>query len=243
MKKQQVLVICQHGNERAPKEVLDKYFHGQFEVVLANKKAYEKNIRFIKTDLNRSFPGNKNGSLEEKIASNLLRTLKKYQQVVDLHTATCDTPIFIILTKTTKKHLELARSTGIEKIVYMQESIASGKALIDHVPVGISIEAGDEKLQVTKKRIKKVLNNLMSGKDSKSKLQYYSVFGIIKKETGHEQLVSSIKHFKKVKKGDTLTNIRKSEFDFYPVLPRETNYKNILCLMAKKLKERDIIRE
>lgn len=241
--KKQVLVICQHGDEKAPFKVFNKYFKDRFDAILGNPKAFKKNVRFLESDLNRSFPGSKSGLLEEKIAFKLLKKLKMYQQVVDFHTATCDTPIFIILTKTTKKHLKLARSTGIKKIVYMQESIASGKALIDHVPVGISIEAGDEKLPVTKKRIKKVLNNLISGKDSKSKLQCYSVFGVIKKELGHEQLAPNIKHFKKVKKGDTLTNIRKSEFDFYPVLARETNYKDILCLMAKKVRERDIIRE
>lgn len=242
MKKQQVLVICQHGNERAPKEVLDKHFNGSFEVVLANKKAYEKNIRFIETDLNRSFPGDKNVSLEDKIASKLLKKLKKYQQVVDLHTATCDTPIFVIITKATKSHLNLTYKTGIKKIVFMEKSIASGKALIDHVPLGISIEAGDEHLLITKKRIKRFLNNLLNRTKKRNNLEYYSVFGLLKKESKNERLLPEIKHFRIVRKGNDITNQRKSEFDFYPILPRETNYKGVLCLMAKKVKEHDIIR-
>ena len=67
--------------------------------MVANEAALEKGVRYLEVDLNRSFPGRRAGKYEERLAGVVLRRLKKYGEVVDLHTATCSTPLFAILTR------------------------------------------------------------------------------------------------------------------------------------------------
>src|SRR3989344_7923920 len=101
-----VWVVCQHGNELTPLEIIKRYFKDKVSYIIANSEAVHKNKRFIESDLNRSFNG-KSNTFEEKIAQKLLKELKKYKYVLDFHTSTSDTPIFIIMTKITPKHLNL----------------------------------------------------------------------------------------------------------------------------------------
>ena len=107
-----VWVVCQHGNELTPLEIIKRYFKDKVSYIIANSEAVHKNKRFIESDLNRSFNG-KSNTFEEKIAQKLLKELKKYKYVLDFHTSTSDTPIFIIMTKITPKHLNLSRKLGI----------------------------------------------------------------------------------------------------------------------------------
>ena len=220
-----IFVVCQHGNEQLPLKILrDKK---KFKYIIANPKAVEKNKRFIESDLNRSFPGDIRGkSYEERLAKKLLTKIKNYDEVIDLHTATCQTPIFAILTKITPHHLEIVKKMGIKRVVYMKKSIAFGKALIDHVKCGVSIECGNEKSQKTKKDIEKILDNFSKEKRSHKKLEIYAVYKILKKTKYRTKLPKNIKNFRQV--------VLDGE-NFFPILAREKNYPNTLCLMAKKM--------
>ena len=54
------LVYCLHGNEKKTEEIA-KHFEGykragkEVKVFFGNPKAYEKNVRFTESDMNRSF--------------------------------------------------------------------------------------------------------------------------------------------------------------------------------------------
>ena len=61
------VVFCQHGDEPLGKEVAEKLWslnlkRGTLFTVFANPLAFEKEARFVDSDLNRSFPGNPNGN-------------------------------------------------------------------------------------------------------------------------------------------------------------------------------------
>lgn len=82
-----------HGNEPLGLEVI-KLFKKKpvrsVETVYANEKAIRSNSRFIKTDLNRSFPGNyKSKDYETKRAANLLKLCKRVDVVLDFHNTYC----------------------------------------------------------------------------------------------------------------------------------------------------------
>lgn len=241
-----LFIVCQHGDEKTPLEVIKEDFQ-RVPFLLANPKALEKNVRFIEKDMNRSFPGNSYGSKEEGIAMQILKDLKStykdFESIIDLHTASCSTPAFVILTKISKKHMELIGQTGIDKVVVMSPTLASGKALVDHVPCGISIEFGLEGTAMTRKRIKDFFNYFLSLKQKDKKIDYFRVFDVLKKENESEKLVREIRAFKLVKRGSRLTNytgkIKSAHKDFYPILPRSRNYKDLLCLMAEKIHEKD----
>ncbi|MCG2809538.1 MAG: succinylglutamate desuccinylase/aspartoacylase family protein, partial [Candidatus Portnoybacteria bacterium] len=76
-KKIKVAIIgCVHGDEVIGKKIINelknlKFKEGSLGFFIANQPALNKNKRFIKQDLNRSFPGNINGIAEEKIAYSL----------------------------------------------------------------------------------------------------------------------------------------------------------------------------
>lgn len=235
-----IFIVSLHGDERTPLKIIKKHFKDRLKYIVAHPEAFKKNVRYLVTDLNRSFPGKTNGSKEERIAVKLIKKLNNYERVVDLHTATCDTPPFAILTKVTKNHLRLVSLLGLRQAVYMEKSIASGRALIDHIPIAISVECGNESSSTTSRNIKKILDNYLNKKSIPSKrVEYYTVFKILNKQIEKERLVKKIQSFKLVKKGEIVSQIgkkiRKASIDFYPVLPREKNYKNVLCLMARKI--------
>src|SRR4030042_5415446 len=94
-----VFITGVHGDEYSPVKVMDKL--NVYPYLIANPQAMKIKKRYLETDLNRSFPGCLIGSYEEKLAINLLKKLKEYSAVVDLHTASCSTPPFVIITKNT----------------------------------------------------------------------------------------------------------------------------------------------
>lgn len=226
-----IFVVCQHGDEQIPLKVIEEKFAGKISYLVANKRAIRSGKRYVESDLNRSFPGKINGTLEERLAQKLVMKLKKYDQVVDIHTATCETPLFAILTKVTKKHLELVSELGVQKVVVMQKSIASGKALIDFVSVGVSIECGHEKNKITQIKISKMLKYYLTGKSLK-KTEFYVVDEILKSSSKLPKLPEKVQSFRKTKlNGRT----------FYPILARETHYKGVLCLMARKVRLKELL--
>ena len=89
-----ILVIGgMHGNEPLGQEVV-KLFQSQplanIDTILANEQAIAGNSRFIKQDLNRSFPGNRTSKeYEPKRAAQLLELAKKYDVVLDFHNTHC----------------------------------------------------------------------------------------------------------------------------------------------------------
>lgn len=217
-------VVCQHGNEETPLRVIRRYSQ-RLTYVLANPAAYRRNARFMQTDLNRSFPGRERGSHEEKLAKRLLVRVRNYEQVVDLHTATCSTPMFAILTKVSPSHIDLVRRLGVKRVVYMAKSIASGRALIDHVNCGVSIECGNERSKKTAVDIEEALRHFISGGTSGDDIAYYLVYEILRSSPRLRRLPKSVRNFQEV----SLAGEK-----FYPVLARERNYKGTLCLMAKR---------
>ena len=224
-----LFVVCQHGNEKLPMKVIGRR---NLPYLLANKAAMRRGVRYIETDLNRSFPGNKRGSYEERLAAKLINRLRAYGEVVDLHTATCRTPLFAIITRVSLGHIELVRKLGVEKLVYMGESIASGKALIDHVECGVSIECGDERSRRTEKDLEGMIDTFVRGRRMEEELDVYEVYKIMRKTERLKKLPSDVKNFRRTVFGGE---------EFYPVLARERSYKGILCLMAKRISLEELL--
>jgi len=252
MKNEKIIAIigALHGDERVGVEVikrLKKIIDGENIVgIVANEEGLKRGKRFISQDLNRSFPGNPKGNPEERIAYKLTKKIKKFDYVLDLHSFSCKSEPFAVLTKKTKSHLNLAESSGIRKIVLMLPKLASGKALIDYCPCGISIETGRYDLESTFKRAmfytENILGTLGFLKKRKRKtggIDYFKIIDVFFKE-GDEEVVEGITNFKLIYKGETVASGRQRKvvapYDFYPVLARERAYPNIVCLAAKRVK-------
>ena len=82
--KKLILVCCLHGTEPYGLEVVAK-LPAAVPFFIANEKALEKRKRFIDVDLNRCFPGNKEGNHEERIAAALVDKLKSFEYIYFFH--------------------------------------------------------------------------------------------------------------------------------------------------------------
>lgn len=228
------VICCLHGTEPYGLEVI-KRLPVSVSSFIGNKKALEKNKRFIDIDLNRCFPGDEFGNHEERLAHELCKKLRDFNSVIDLHSSSNDCPIFGIITNQTKDKIELAKRLGLKKLVIMKESIASGKALIDFVKCGISIEVGPHNRKQNSEKVSDLINNLIENKNYSNSLEIYEVFKIIKKEKGYVL----IRNFENISKGKVIaedsTGKQLSDEEFTAILVNEEAYKDILCLAAKKI--------
>jgi len=230
-----VFTVGVHGDEHVPVAVACQQLP-KSKILVCHRRALSLDTRFVESDLNRSFPGKSGGTLEENIARKLLKKLKPYRYVVDLHTATCATPPFIIITKVTKAHIALASRTGVNKMVIMNPESGAGKSLIDFVPVGISLESGREKSPATASVIKKIITRIYSNLPAIIPKNIYMVTGVLVKNNPNEYLTPGIRSFKLVSAGTKITNQnRLANHDFYPIFPRSRNYPNFLCQTAQKI--------
>lgn len=226
-KKKLLFVTATHGDEELNVEMaqkIKKTNQGKmFDWIIANPRALKKSVRFTETDLNRSFPGRKNGSYEERRALQLTKIIQKYKMVVDFHGTVSQTGIFAILIKFTKENLELALRFKTKNIVLWPEAKESNQSLSTFSPSGIELESGPKKNPVIKKQLERVVVGFLKGLDApidlKSEMKKRNFFlageSIAKKDNKFK-----LKDWKKVK-------------NFYPLFVNQ--YPGIACFKLKKI--------
>ena len=246
-KKRLAVVGCLHGNEAVGAQVIrqaaDLLNKEGVEGIVAHPQALTRRIRFIDQDLNRSFPGRTDGNCEEKLAVHLLSELRSFAYVLDVHAFSCVSPPFMILTKRSPAHLDLAQSLGVQRLVLMSPQLASGRALIDYCTCGVSLEAGQQGLAATNKLALQAVKRavlLASGRSVKQReITVFEIMAMLKKR-GTETLLSQVQNFQLVAKGEVIARtsreVVRAPFDFYPVLAREQAYPHLLCLAARRVK-------
>jgi len=226
------IVCCLHGNERYGFEVSKN--QSFFPFFLSNKKAFIENKRFIDTDLNRCFPGKIDGNHEEKLAYNLIKRLKDFYYIIDIHSSSNNCPMFGIITKPNNEKIEFAKLLGLKKLVIMPEFFASGKALIDFVDCGISIEVGPHNRKENVEEASLLIKNIIENKINED-MEIFEVFNIIKKSK--ENVL--INNFDNIAKGQVIANNisgnQIAEYDFTAVLVGEDAYEDVLCLACRRI--------
>lgn len=190
--------------------------------IIANEEALRLNKRFVETDLNRSFPGNENGKLEEKLAYALLKEISDADYVFDIHSTVIDTDNFVI---TVGKN-QLAQYFPLPRVVDMS-GFARGVSLIENVPLGISLEyAAITPAEKVAAQLQQGLVNLglVEGQKALLEQENYFVYGVLQKTEQN--------------KNTRLENFVEAELDgerFIPVLHGEGAYPDVLCLKARKV--------
>lgn len=244
-----LLNVATHGNEKLGTDVakeIEKLHIGNDKLIvqIANKKAFELNKRCIDQDLNRSFPGKNRGNYEERLAYKLSPIIKSADLVIDIHSTTSSLKDTVIVTKSDNKTMACVKSICPRYAIIM--NAGKNNALISQAKIGIAFEYGKENSMATVRKtilgIKRLFNCLgvIKSKISKPKTstQYFNVISAVPKPKGYK-LLQKIKNYKLVKKGSTYaTKGNKkllAESDFYPVLFREKEYKDIFGFKAKKL--------
>jgi hypothetical protein len=203
-----------HGNETGVLEAFEqlKGENPSVSFFIANKVAMKLGRRYVDSDLNRVFPGKEDGDHEERLAYSLSRELLRYDHVIDLHTTTAETDDFII---TVDEENAVADAVPLARHVVMGPRIAHGKALIDHVRCGASVEFSE---RASTERIHRVLQialeNLSKGR--KVSKTTYLAYGVETRD------IADIRNFKEHEEG------------FIPILAGEEAYP-FTCMKARLL--------
>ncbi|MFH1667511.1 MAG: succinylglutamate desuccinylase/aspartoacylase family protein [Candidatus Komeilibacteria bacterium] len=242
------IVGCVHGEEPVGKKVTDKLKDmtietGTLRLVIANNKALQKNKRYIDEDLNRCFPGKKDGNHEQRLAAELKKFLSQSDFVISLHSTSTNTKDVVIIKKNNAKVRQMLKAINPKRVVHFPKGMGDG-ALENHHQAAIAFEYGYHFAPATFNKslrdIKKLIVFLGMLKATKSKAKtktsFFSVYGSIDKPKGFK--MKKIQNFKLIRKGDTLGWVRKEKIsapeNFYPVLFGPKAYPDIMGFKSKK---------
>jgi succinylglutamate desuccinylase len=224
-----LLLGSQHGNELLG-EVLYVHIRKNRSELLpfvtyktANLRAKKQGVRFVESDLNRSYNG-KNDTYEERRAKRLLRyiTQNSFDLVLDLHTTTCQQPPCLIVPSINSNIVQFMRACSIQNIVHMDHDIVT-TSLIGVYPKAVSIEFNKDAL--TTDVIDALCDDLQRFLDQNEAHATKTIYQIgdllAKTELSETQ-------------ANKLVNFRKSSFGFYPVLVGENSYKKQTAYLGFK---------
>lgn len=212
-----LLVASQHGNEYLG-EKLYEYIQKErpellqhIEYVVANPQARAKRIRYLASDMNRSYNGNQ-VTHEEQLASALLDKIRSggYDLVLDLHTTACQQPDSLILASINSKNRRFLQASSIQHFVIMEKKIAS-TALNGVVPESVSVEVNQDISQADLDSLCDDIERFIANEASKTQKFIYKASPLNKNEVDPEQLAE-------------LHNFELSNQGFYPILVGETAY-------------------
>jgi succinylglutamate desuccinylase len=222
------IVCCQHGNERFGLTIFEYIslhltdFPGA-KLILANEPAVEQNIRFIESDLNRSFPGSPNGTKEERLANELLREVANIPYLLDIHTTTSDIRMVPILTSLNDQTKHIINLTSSREVVLIEPPL-SGHSLIGNISAGVSLEFGNlfsETQTALQETLSIIQGILHSTHVNPSPRELFRVDGNIPKST---PIPTDAANFKNI---DSL--------GVYPILLHEAAYTNLHALSATQM--------
>ncbi len=245
------IIGCTHGDEIIGKRVIEyfknvKLEQGNIQGVIANKYAFRHKKRFVDVDLNRSFPGKKNGEHEERVAYELGKSLKNYDLCLDIHATNSKFNNAIIVTKMNKKIKSFLKLIPIKKVVLMKKESMRNGALIHHAPFGVCLEYGPDKTgsnyTYAVRDIKQLMANLNLMKGKKRIYPVKELFEVNDIYKVHRNFKPNklLKDFHLIRKNQYVGKLRNkkelSHKNFYPIFLGKGRYESTLALMANKKK-------
>lgn len=124
------IVTYTHGDEHPPEE------WKKYSSIIGNPRAKDAGVRFVQTDLNRSFGVANPRSYEEKRAKELQKEIQEYDLVLDIYrTDSPSTPFIAIIAN--KDHYSYTLPFGPNAVLYIPNATFS---LIGNAPIGVALE-------------------------------------------------------------------------------------------------------
>lgn len=246
------VVTCLHGDEKGAKEaartvLADHENDPCVQHIVANEKAIEADERYIDTDLNRAFPGDRHSGLHERrLAADILKTVEA--PVIDLHTTPSTDEPFCVVSGIDDTAARLCRATGLGRVIDI--GYESG-GLIQHV-AGISVECGRRGTQEAIENGKEILRTVLKTIKTKSDPESIDpvVYPITSEIDRQDDMIFLGNDFKRIEEGEVFATAGGddivAEESFYPVLTSTDGYKDRLGYRADQvgtLSEYKTIRE
>ncbi len=142
-----------HGDEpagaqvvRHVRETMDpSEFPWEVRLAVGNPRALEQNIRFMDSDLNRSFVGGESNGYERERSLELMEAFGSPRLLIDIHQTHCPTPPLAVVADS-PAHLALSRALGLDMAVVGATRIYGPSMLSDWADslggIGITVESG-----------------------------------------------------------------------------------------------------
>jgi succinylglutamate desuccinylase len=245
------IVGCLHGDEIIGQKVIAelrkvRLLRGSLNLIIANEKAMQAKKRMLQKDLNRSFPGKKNGTYEERLARVLHQEIRQADLVIDIHATTANFDGIAIVMDLKKTTQNILRLVPCQKVALLRKTVFGGGEMLRFAKAGLAFEFGPNKKGANyKKALAEILAllrnlNLIGGtKKYYRKKELYTVKGSYK-ITNDFQVNGRLRNFKLIRKGDFIGKASgkkiKSDQTFYPIFLGEESYKDILSIIATRSK-------
>lgn len=212
-----LLVASQHGNELLGEKLYEHLKQHRAELlphvefVLANPEARAKNVRYLDSDMNRSYNSGRT-THEERLASKLLAKIQKtdYDLVLDLHTTSCKQPHSLIVASINSRNKRFLRSSSIQHLVVIDKSVTA-TALNGRVPQSVSIEVNQNISTATLEALCDDIERYLDEEPSKTQQFLYKASLLRKDEIEPSD-------------AKKLHNFELSHLGFYPILVGENSY-------------------
>lgn len=224
-------VTAVHGTEsigvKALSSLSKKY--PSIRWIIANEKALEAGVRYLKNDMNRSAPGDiESTDYEYRRIAEVLNACKNYKYTIDIHGTVAETGIFTIITRASVQNINFALSLPLKKIVIWESTVKKRTGpLTRFVPCGIEIECGSMDSRTTYKKLYNVIEKILKHfPDTSTDKEIFRVYGkLLDGDIIDGAVRSSITDF---------TRVNINGESFYPVLVNR--YSGIICYKAKKIR-------
>lgn len=231
-----LLLGSQHGNELLGEKLyayINKYHADLLPYIsykVGNPEAHQKGIRYIESDMNRSY----NGSLETheaRQARHVQQFIKDgaFDLVLDLHTTVCAQPPCFIIHEINETIRPFIRASHIERVVRLTDPIVA-TSLIGNDPKAIAIEVANTQLTpMLFEALCKDIKQYVKGGTKPAQKKFYEVPSLLLKSEVSDELLSSLVNFEKTKDG------------YIPILVGKNSYRKTTHYLGFKATTETII--
>lgn len=229
-----LLLASQHGDELLGEKLYEYLKRSHLELLpsiefkIANPPAHQRGVRFIVSDMNRSYTTDLKTD-EAILAAKLLKYIRQQQfdLVLDLHTTRCVQPPCLIVRRVQTRNERFISASSYNHIVLMRDRIVES-SLIGNVDSAVSVEvSGDDLGDEIYEQLCSDIRRYIDGERSSAKKDFFEVLGLLRKD----ELPAS--------EANRLVNFQKSSRGFYPILVGENSYKkntDYLGFKARKVR-------
>lgn len=237
------IIACVHGDETCGWHAFNRLKASDVTItepvkfVLANERAFKLGYRYCDTDLNRAMPGDASSEKhEERLAARLRRELEG-TTVLDFHATESRGCPYAIVTGGDAASFELARSTGLDRVVDV--SMIGGGVTQD--VTGVAVECGYYDDEDAATMAHRVLLRFLAAEgaiDHEATRSDPTVYEVVGEATGRGYTFVA-ENFQQVGEGEPFARkegaVRRADAPFVPVLMSTHGYENRIGFKARRV--------